>query len=124
MARILLIDDDVGVQRALKGVLEFGGHGVEVAPDGREGLRKFRGSPFDLVVLDMLMPEKEGLETLRELRQESPGVRVIAISGGGRFGAQECLVLAAKLGATRTLEKPVRAEVLLAAVREVLAAAG
>jgi CheY-like chemotaxis protein len=101
--------------------LEQAGHQVAEAPNGNEGLRLCQQLNPDLIVTDIIMPEKEGLETIMELRRDFPLVKVIAISGGGQtMAGSTCLHLAKRLGAAKTLAKPFSKQELLAAVREVL----
>ena len=86
MALILIIDDDDQIRRVLRKTLERDGYDVADAPNGKEGIRLYRENPADLVITDIIMPEKEGIETIRELRRDFPEVKIIAISGGGRIG--------------------------------------
>jgi CheY-like chemotaxis protein len=123
MASILVIDDDSSVRAVIVGALSDAGYEVMEAVDGQEGLKCYRNSPTDLVITDLIMPEKEGIETIMELRREFPQVKVIAISGGTRYGSNDNLRMAEQLGARRTLTKPFKIPDLLAAVREVLEAA-
>lgn len=120
MACILLMDDDEAVRNLLARALRESGYEVVEAGDGREGVRLFRTAPSDLVITDLVMPEKEGIETILELRQDFPDLKVIAISGGGEHGQQGYLQAARLLGANRTLSKPFQLDALLTAVREVL----
>jgi len=120
MYRILIIDDEEMIRRILRRMLETEGFEVADAPDGRVGMRLQRESPADLVITDLIMPEKEGLETIKELREEFPQVKIIAISGGGWIAADPYLVTAKRIGADRTLAKPMERKSLLAAVRELL----
>jgi CheY-like chemotaxis protein len=85
VARILVIDDDPAVRLSAKLALEDAGHRVEEAVNGEEGLKRMRANPADLVISDIFMPEKEGLETIDEIRRNHPQTRIIAISGGGRM---------------------------------------
>ena len=118
MARILLIEDDEALRKVYRSMLETADHEVVEAPDGREGVRRFRQSPADLIVTDLLMPHQDGVETIRELRRTYPGVRIIAITGAR--GSFNRLPAAGSLGARRTLTKPVSLDDLLQAVAEVL----
>ncbi len=93
---------------------------VAEASDGLLGLKAAAQAPFDLVITDILMPNKEGIETMRELRRQESGLKIIAISGGDRRGGN-FLEMAKKLGADKTLSKPFRPQELLADVAEVLA---
>jgi PAS domain S-box-containing protein len=115
--RILVADDEGGVRGFLRSVLETGGYDVIEAADGRQALRHARAGHVDLVVTDLVMPELEGLETIRALRRDMPGVGIIAISGAfeGQF-----LETARLLGANAVLNKPVSAELLLAKVAQLL----
>jgi DNA-binding response OmpR family regulator len=123
MARILLIDDDDDVRSMLRQTLAHFGHEVIEARNGKEGLDFFSDARADLVITDIVMPEKEGLEVLKALRAREPGVKVIAISGGGRQRASENLNMARLLGAAKVLSKPFSSEVLMAAVNELVPAA-
>jgi DNA-binding response OmpR family regulator len=120
VARILIIDDEDQARRMLHQVLERAGYEVVVAQDGNEGLERFRADPTDLIITDILMPEKEGLETIMELRREFPQAKIIAMSGGGRAGNLNFLEIAAVLGAQRTLHKPFELQEMLEAVRDLL----
>jgi CheY-like chemotaxis protein len=121
MARILLIDDDHALRTVLRLTLIHFGHSIVEARNGREGLELFAHAEFDLVITDIVMPEKEGLEVLMNLRGRTPPVKIIAISGGGRVSAEDYLRIASKMGAAKVLAKPFSNEVLLAAIKEVLA---
>jgi DNA-binding NtrC family response regulator len=93
---------------------------VEEARNGHEGSRHYRAAPADLVMTDILMPEREGLETIRALRQEFPAVKFMAISGAGPTGRLYFLPLATMFGALLTLQKPFTLQQLHEVVREVL----
>jgi len=118
MVRILLIDDDDDFRNMLRTALEQDGYVVEEARNGHEGSQCYRTAPADLVILDLLMPQQEGLETIQTLRQEFPEVKIIAISGG--TGRLNFLPLARRFGALRTLQKPFTLQQLHDAVREIL----
>lgn len=120
MSRILVIDDEAPVRRILRQMLEKAGHEVLEAPDGAAGLKLYREHSVELVITDILMPGKEGIETILELRKTSPGVKIIAISGGGRMNKMDLLSLSQAFGVTRTLAKPFDREELVTAVREAL----
>lgn len=120
MARILIVDDDEQVRAMLCATLAWAGHDADGAPNGKAAICMQRERPADLVITDIVMPEKEGLETIRDLRKGWPDTRIIAISGGGRFGAGCYLGLASRLGAGRVFQKPVDQEVLLTAISELL----
>jgi len=117
---ILVIDDDEPIRLLLRAILEREGYRVLEAPDGNEGIKQFTEIPTDLVITDLIMPGKEGIETIRELRQKFPGVKIIAVSGGGRIGPDSYLKMAKGVGALRTLSKPIDRTVLLKTVEEVI----
>jgi len=116
-ARILVVDDEREVRAFLQKVLADAGYAVLVAEDGNQALKMVRAQRFDLVLTDLVMAEKEGIEIIRSMRQELPDLKIIALSGafGGGF-----LKAAKRLGANSTLAKPVAPEQLIAAVRGVL----
>ncbi|GAG15292.1 unnamed protein product, partial [marine sediment metagenome] len=119
-ARILVIDDDDQIREMLRQMLEREGYEVVDAPDGKVGMRLFRKQPPELVITDLIMPEKEGIETITELRGEFPEVKIIAMTGGGRIPPEVYLRVAKRLGAMRTFAKPIEREELLEAIRELL----
>lgn len=106
MAKILLVDDDPLVRTSLADVLGELGHCVAEAGDGNEGLDALDRETFDLVVMDILMPRREGLETIREIRKKWAALPVLAISGGTRQGWCDFLHMASEFGASDTLVKP------------------
>lgn len=120
MARILVIDDDNDVRAMIGQTLEHAGYTVVLACDGNEGIKSFRADPTDIIITDIIMPEKEGIETIIELRRDFPDVKIIAISGGGRGGAGGYLSMAEKLGAQRSFAKPFSRVELLDAIKELL----
>lgn len=120
MARILIIDDDAQLRATLREVLEREGYGVVEAYNGREGLKRYQTAPTEVIIIDILMPEQEGLETIMLLRRVDPQVKIIAMSGGGQRGRMDFLHLAAMLGAQRTLHKPFRLQELIEAVRDLM----
>ena len=120
MALILIIDDDDQFRAMLRQMLEYEGYEVVDAPDGKEGIRIYRVKPTDLIITDIVMPKKEGIETIVELRRDFPEVKIIAMSGGGILGPDTYLQMAKGLGAMRTLTKPIKREDFLKAVWELL----
>ena len=98
MASILVIDDEPQLQNLLTQILELEGYEVIVASNGKEGIEKFRQQPTDIIITDIVMPEKEGLETIMELRNDFPEVKIIAMSGGGRVDLKEYLKMAKRFG--------------------------
>lgn len=117
MPHILVIDDDLQICKMLKNYFQRKGFEVSLAHNGVEGIAAFKAASPDLVITDLVMPEKEGIETLMDLKRLDKNVNVIAISGGGRVGPESYLALAGELGAKRVFEKPVDFEELLNAVR-------
>ena len=118
--RILIVEDDDQMRKTLRLMLEGEGYEVVEAPDGKIALKRYSENPTDLIITDLIMPEKGGLGLIRELRHDFPEVKIIAISGGGRLGPVEYLTLSEELGALQTLEKPFKKEEFLKAVRTVL----
>jgi CheY-like chemotaxis protein len=106
MARILLIEDNQAQREIRRLILEKMGHAVIEASDGDDGLSRFARGGADLVLTDLIMPGKEGLETIQEFRRTYPGVKIIAMSGGARVGAHDYLKVAKQFGAIRVLAKP------------------
>ena len=120
MANILLVDDEEQLRNLLKFVLESAGHSVCEAADGNEALASYRRIPADLVVTDIIMPNKEGTETILEFRRLSRDVKIVAMSGGGRNGSQDYLKLAKSFGANLTLAKPFTNQEFLDAINAAL----
>jgi len=120
MPRILIIDDEQDLRLILREALEYVGYEVVEAGDGDEGLQHYRETPADLIITDILMPGKGGLETIGELQREDPHVKIIAISGGSPCGHVDVLDIAKQLGARWVLRKPFRLPDMCQAVREAL----
>ncbi len=120
MARILIIDDTDEMLAMLQKVLRRSGHEVVAANNGETGLRCLQQQPIDLVVTDIFMPEKDGIEIIRNLRRHHPQVKVIAISGGGEVSPQSYLTIAEKLGAAHTFYKPFNVKEFLQAVHKLV----
>lgn len=123
MSRILLVDDDAQVRKMLKITLERAGYQVVEAADGVEAVQAYDKETIDLVITDIVMPEKEGIETIMELKTVNPAVRIIAISGGGRINPEDYLKWAQRFGVANTFTKPVDREELLASVRDLMTTA-
>lgn len=104
--RILIVEDDANTRRSLEILLTKAGYEAVPAANGAEAVRIWRDFGGDLVILDLFMPEKDGIETIVELRALSPGIRVIAMSGGGEKKRLDVLGHARLLGAVLTIEKP------------------
>jgi DNA-binding response OmpR family regulator len=122
MARILVIEDDSMLRNMMRQMLEHEGYEVLVAEDGIEAGKLYKKNEVDLVITDVLMPEKDGLEVIMEIRAKMPQVKIIAISGGGRISHTDYLVAARRLGAHRTLSKPFIRQELLDTLHELLEA--
>jgi DNA-binding response OmpR family regulator len=118
--RILVIDDDPGVRSTLAAMLEERGYHVSLAENGERGLAAFRRERPDLVITDIVMPVKEGLETIRELRSEQPEVPIIAISAGARMGRHDFLDIARQLGVWDVAAKPFDPDDFIARVERCL----
>jgi CheY-like chemotaxis protein len=106
MTRILLVDDDKDVRDVLHSILVNSGYEVLAVADGGEALIQFAQGEFDIVITDIIMPVKDGLETISEILELKPGTRIIAMSGGGRQGNVDFLETAKALGASLTFNKP------------------
>src|SRR4051812_9488233 len=116
-----MVDDDPQIQATLPLVLADGGHQVTLAANGKQALRELRTRPIDLVVTDILMPEMDGLELIRAVKKDHPGVKLLAISGGSaRLPGTDALQVARLLGARRVLPKPFSADEVIAAIAEAL----
>jgi DNA-binding NtrC family response regulator len=113
---VLVIDDEEGLRRMYRELLEERGYRVVTAENGDAGGELFRSEQPAVVILDIIMPEKEGVETMLDLKKHDPAVRVIAISGGGQVEAEEYLRIMRHFGARFTFQKPVGTRELLRAV--------
>jgi DNA-binding NtrC family response regulator len=120
MSRILVIEDDESFRRMLSRTLQRAGHQVVEAANGRQGVNLLSVETVDLVLTDIIMPDMEGLETIRLLRKSYPDLKVIAMSGGGRLGPEGYLKVAHRFGAMATLSKPFDNNQLFAAVDKAL----
>ncbi len=125
---VLVIDDDDLLRQTLHDLLRDGGYDVLVAGDGQEGIELAEKSRIDLIVCDLFMPGKEGIETILELRQSLPAAKIIAISGGGSFNDDGRILdwnlrAATQLGADGALQKPIRRDALLNLAEKLLSGA-
>lgn len=120
MPHILIIEDDEQVRLMLRMTFESKGYEVDTAPNGKEGIKRYREKQADVVITDLIMPEKEGLETILELRNEFQNAKIIAISGGGKLSPDGYLKVAADFGAEFTFPKPVPTEQLVDAVESLV----
>jgi CheY-like chemotaxis protein len=120
MKKILIIDDDDQIRGMIRQMLMREGYEVVEASNGKQGAQIFREKPADLVITDLIMPQKDGIEIIMELRRDYPALKIIAISGGGRGAPELYLKEARLLGAHLVLRKPFERQELLEAVRKLL----
>ncbi len=123
MTAILVVDDDRDVRDMLQRLLERAHYEVEIAENGRQALKMFQEKTYDVVITDILMPEKEGVETIIELRKQYSDLKIIAISGGGKGDAAHYLQVAQAFGADRIFSKPFECNEILQAIEEPMARA-
>lgn len=120
MSRILVIDDEPNILLMVKKMLERAGYEVDLASNGSEGLKLFQKIKPKLVITDIIMPEKEGLETIREMKRMNSDLKIIAMSGGGKISADNYLETAKIFGASRILEKPFSQKLMVSAIEELI----
>ena len=121
MASILIADDEAGIRQFLRTVLEGGGHKVWEASNGKEAVALNCRTKFDLAIIDLVMPEQEGIETIQVLRKEDPGLRIIVMSGAFTGAHLSAMLRSAQmLGANASLPKPFSADTVLETVLGVL----
>ena len=120
VSSILVVDDDAQVLDVMSEMLKLEGHQVTLAENGKQAVAQVEAGPFDLVITDLIMPEKEGLETIADIRKLRGDVPIIAISGGGRVGPTDYLETARFIGADTTLAKPFGRQELITAVADLL----
>jgi DNA-binding response OmpR family regulator len=120
MARILIIDDEAMIRNLLVRMLEREGYETVTASNGKDGINIHRKNPADLIITDLIMPDKEGIETIMELRRDFQDVKIIAMSGGGKTDSETYLHIAKTIGAIKTLAKPFDRKELLTTIRELL----
>ena len=120
MFKILIIDDEPSIRKMLRRLLEKNNFEVIDAENGNEGIRLFREHEPDLVITDLLMPDKEGLETIREIKEIEPDAIIIAITGGGMAAPEMYLRLAKQLGAHHAFSKPLENDELLSTIQAIL----
>jgi CheY-like chemotaxis protein len=122
MARILIVDDEAFAGETMRDLLAEIGYAVSLVAGGRAALDLFQPGAFDLVVTDIMMPEIDGIELIAELRRRQPGLKILAVSGGGRIGHTDILDMVGKLGADAAIAKPFEPEAFAAAAADCLAA--
>jgi len=120
MGKILVVDDEPQVRTVIRRILEKEGFEVDMAENGVKALELCQASPYDLVITDIIMPEKEGLETMIDLRRHCPQTKIIAMSGGGRMSSEDCLRMAEGLGASFSFRKPIETKKFIEAVTSLL----
>ncbi|MEP0068987.1 response regulator [Pyruvatibacter sp.] len=116
MANILVVDDEPLICSMLQALLTREGHDVIIAGDGRQAIQAVETNEIDLIIVDIVMPEKDGLEAIIEIRRITPDMKIIAISGGSRIGNADFLSMARKFGACATFYKPLDNNALLKAI--------
>jgi two-component system chemotaxis response regulator CheY len=123
MPSVLVVDDEDQLRQLIREILEQAGYQVTEARDGKEAVLQYRLAPADVVIMDILMPEQDGLETTSTLRREFPNVKIIAITGSSEMiGILSFLDVAKMLGAHRALQKPFEMQTLLDTVQAELQA--
>ncbi len=122
MSKILIIDDDVSIRKLLRAMLEKSKYEVVEAADGEEGVNQFKQCLPDLVITDLIMPGKEGLETIKDIKSIDPDCIIIAISGGGTVDPDMYLKLAKNMGASHVFTKPIDSNLLLSTIAEIIEA--
>lgn len=120
MKKILVIDDERQIRILLQRVLEQAKFEVLLAANGDEGAKTQKLDPSDLVITDLIMPGKEGIELIQDFKKKYPNTPIIAMSGGGIADAEGYLTMAKMMGAAAVIEKPVRKKTLLETVNGVL----
>lgn len=119
MNRILIIDDDAPMRSMLKETFILNSYAVDTAANGHEAELLYTKNDYDVIITDIIMPDKDGIEVILDLLKKNKGERVIAISGGGRVNATDYLVTAEKFGVAATFQKPLDRKALLAKVRDI-----
>jgi len=115
-AKILIVDDDAPFRAILEITLSAEGYEVKTAANGEEALELVLQEHFNLILIDLIMPQKDGFQTIQSLMENNPEISLIAMSGG-RNGSQSYLRVAGKIAACRTLAKPFDRKTLLEAIR-------
>jgi DNA-binding response OmpR family regulator len=118
--RVLIVDDDEQIRVLLQQMMEWAGFDVLVAENGKIAMQMQSRQPADLVITDLIMPEQEGLETISRLKKDYAGIKIIAISGGGRIGPEAYLPAALELGADLVFSKPFDVQEVVDSVKELL----
>lgn len=116
---IIVVDDDEQIRIMLRRILEKEGYIIREASNGNIALKLQREDPADLIITDIIMPEKEGIGTIVDLKNDYPGIKIIAISGGGKNSPDHYLRMAKGFGVNKAFEKPFTREELLEAIDEI-----
>lgn len=117
---VLIVDDNADMRSFVKIVLERAGFEAQVAADGERALELQRAHPVDVLITDIFMPERDGIELIHQFKSAFPQVKIIAMSGGGRISKRDYLPLAADIGADRVLHKPFAAAALLGMLEDLV----
>ncbi len=121
MAHILVVEDDADIRGLLVDILETEGHTVTEADNGNEAIQAIEENTFDLIITDIVMPEKDGLSTILQTKRANENIKIIAISGGDRsFTGASYLQIAKNIGVEKTFQKPFDRKEFLQAVKEVM----
>ncbi len=120
MAAILVVDDEIGIRRVIRGLLDGGGYEIHEASSGEQALARLRSRGFDLVIMDVMMPGKGGLDTLLEIHEEFPKLKVIVMSGKFDVSSSTFQGLASHFGASCILPKPIDPKLLSEKVASLL----
>ena len=120
MAVVLIIDDDEMIVESLSVLLQNEGYDVLSSSNGKNGLKLLGKNRIDVVITDIIMPDKDGIETIREIKKTYRNTKIIAMSGGGKIAAKEYLTFVKQLGVRHTLSKPFEKEQILSALEAVL----
>ncbi len=122
MKKILIVDDDDLIRDLIYEILEPQGYQILLAENGNRALEILDKEEIDLIVTDIIMPDKEGIETILDIKKRLPHAKIIAMSGGGQLEANSYLSMAKRLGVNATLTKPFTPVKLLSMVQEILEA--
>ncbi len=120
MTRVLVVEDDSNLRAIVRRILQRAGYEVIEACNGLEAADRLQETSVELVITDILMPDREGIETIVNLKRNHPGIKIIAMSGGGKGGADHYLEMAREFGANHTMHKPFDKADLLAAVEDLI----
>lgn len=120
MAKILVVDDDIEILRLIRKLLTRAGHKVATASDSTDAIKQCFENPADVAIIDILMPDRSGIEIITTITSHLPATKIIAVSGGGNMGPEVCLETARRFGVKYTFEKPVDNKRLLQSVDDLV----